>query len=162
MAKLLPGSAGNFGSFVYGRITKVNTPWGKCDEKSKGYSCDIQPLLANLEEDPNVEEIKDVPIDPSLFGASIAILGTPVVGMIARVAFMYRNPGYPFILSITAEGDSFPGQGPPLHPGQVPGESLAEMFVRHTHVSTGPGAPTTNTQATIPPGGPIIKQDLQR
>ena len=162
MAKLLPGAAGNFGTFIYARITKVNTPWGKCDEQAKGYSCDVQPLLASLEDDPNVEEIKDVPIDPSLFGASIAVTGTPVEGMIARVGFMYRNPGYPFILSITAEGDSFPGQGPPQHPGQVPGETLVEMLVRHTHVSTGPGAPTTNTQATIPPGGPIIKPDLQR
>lgn len=161
VARLLPGAAGNFGAITYARIERVNTTWGKCDDRAKAYSCDVQVLRPDLSDDPDIEVIRDVPLDPALFGQAVAVFSQPVVGAIARIAFMYRNPGYPFILSVTAEKRSFPGQGIPAHPGQVPGETFIDNYLRHTHLVTGIGAPTTSVQATIPPGGPVLEPDLQ-
>jgi hypothetical protein len=149
----MPGQSGNFGSIVYGRILTVNRPGGSVDIKSKGYSVDVQILNRDLSPDNNLEPIKDVPIDPVIFGNKTAILGIPLVDMIVRVGFMYRDPSYPYIAGITAEQDSFPSA--------LLAETLIEVILRHTHLGN-MGAPTSNVQATVPPGGPILPVDLQR
>jgi len=154
IVKVFPGIAGNFGAVVYGRILAINRPGGKVDNASKGYSVDVQVLNPDLSEDTNVEPVKDVPIDPVLFGNKTAILGIPLVDMVVRIGFMYRDPSYPFIMGITAEQDAFPAA--------LAAETLVEVVLRHTHLNQGLGAPTSNVQATVPPGGPILPGDLQR
>lgn len=154
IAKVMPGQSGNFGTTVYGRILKVNRPGGAVDNRSKGFSVDVQVLLPDLAPDPNLEPILDVPIDPVVFGNKTAVLGLPLVDMVVRVGFMYRDPSYPYIQGITAEQDSFPSA--------VLAETLVELILRHTHLGAGPGAPTSNIQATVPPGGPVLPADLQR
>lgn len=152
MNKVIPAVESNFSRIVYGRIEKVNTSWGRVGVDSKGYSADIQILKQDLSEDENIEIIKDVPMDITVYGTTTVIIGKPVPGMIARVGFMYDDPGYPFIMSITAEGETLP---------LALNKSLVEVMLEHTHLGN-MGAPTSNIQATIPPGGPTLPEQLQR
>lgn len=159
--ELLPGAGGGFGAVSFGRIIRVNDGMGRVDDRAKGWSADIQILRPDLSDNADIDPIKDVAMDPDIYGGAVCIFGKPAAGMICRVGFMYNHPGHPFILSVTGEGRTLPGAGAPLHPGQVPGETFIDTFLRHTHLNQGLGMPTSNISATLPPGGPILKSDLQ-
>lgn len=105
--KFKPG-LGVYDTPVYGRVVKARFQGGKVDDRSKGFSADVQVLKRDLADDPTWSKITDVPIDPQTFGDDGALYTVPRVGAIVRLAFMYHDPGYPFIMSITAEGSTLP------------------------------------------------------
>ena len=105
--KIVP-NLGQFDGPVFARIEKVNVAGGKVDINSKGISVDVQVLNADFSPNTDIEVIQDVPIDSMLFGDGGAVYGIPTKGSIVRVAFMYNNPGFPFILAVTNEGKTIP------------------------------------------------------
>lgn len=102
-----PGT-GLFDMPMYARVTRANFSGGKVDAKSKGFSVDVQPLTHLLADDPLWPEIKDVPLDPQPFGSGGAVYSVPKKGAIVRLGFMYHDPRYPFIMSVTGEGQELP------------------------------------------------------
>jgi hypothetical protein len=104
---LWPG-LGEFDNYQYGKIAKLNLTGGKVGAKSKGVSANIQLLNRDLSENRDREEIKDVPFDSLLFNSKGALYSLPLAGSICRIGFMYNDPGFPFIHSVTNEGATIP------------------------------------------------------
>ncbi len=159
---------------VYGRVLRARFGGGKVDDRSKGFSADVQVLTKRLVDDPAWDAITDVPIDPETFGDNGAVYTVPRMGAIVRLGFMYHDPGYPFVMSITAEGATLPeGKADEfrIEIGDVAFqitkdtikiktkkyntdiEKIFEKHLIHTHLGN-LGAPTSPVTGSVPPGLP--------
>jgi hypothetical protein len=106
--RLWPG-IGRYDRPIYGRVLSVQELAGTVTVTNKLWSCDIQPLTLDLENDSSRPKIKDVPIDPIQINASgVALFPKPFKGMVVRVAWMGGSRAHPFIQSFTAEGMTVP------------------------------------------------------
>lgn len=106
--RLFPG-IGRYDRVIYGKVTGVSQLAGQVTQFMKLWSCDIQPLLLDLSDDPVRAILKDVPLDPIQLNAmGAAMFAKPFVGMIVRVGWMNGNRAYPYIHSFTAEGQMVP------------------------------------------------------
>jgi hypothetical protein len=170
--KGIPG-LGLYDSPRYARVLKARFGGGSVDGRSKGFSADVEVLTRDLLADPAWVQITDVPIDPQTFGEGGAVYTVPRVGAIVRLGFMYHDPAFPFIMSITAEGSKLPeGKADEFRVeiGDIAFqitkdtlkfrtkkyntdiEELINKLLEHTHLSTGPGSPTSPTSGSVPPG----------
>lgn len=169
--KSKPG-LGVYDAPLYAKVRKARFQGGKVDDRSKGFSVDVQVLKRDLVSDPAWDPITDVPIDPETFGDNGAVYTVPRVGAIVRLGFMYHDPGYPFIMSITAEGSTLPvGKADEFRVeiGDVAFqitkdtlkirtkkyntdiEKIFDKHLTHTHLGN-LGAPTSNVAGAVPPG----------
>lgn len=166
----------NFGKFdkiYFARIEKVNFDGGLVDDRQKGFSVDVQPLQKDLSDDTNFEKIIDVPIDSNLFNNNGAVYHVPNAGSIVRLAFMYNDPSFPFVVSISNEGATLPkgvqgefriddGKGTifQIASGKINFktkkgrnsdlDTLIDIALSHTHLGN-MGAPTSAVTGSIPP-----------
>lgn len=161
-----------YDSVVYAKVLKANFKGGKVDIRGKGYSVNVQVLNKDLTEDSSWKQITDVPLDPATFGEDGVVYTVPKVGAIVRLAFMYNDPSFPYIQSITAENQSIPeGSANELRieigeiAFQIKKDSLIfrtknyntdmevliDKILNHTHLGN-MGAPTSPTSGSIPPG----------
>lgn len=172
--KIFP-NIGKYDFPIYARVLKVKVKGGKVDEFSKGFSVDVQPLQNDFSIDSNFEQIKDVPIDSQNFGGGGVVYVVPKKNAIVRLAFMYSDPSFPFIQSITSEGEKLPegsadefrietADGVVL---QIKGTSIniktpsfntdletwINAFLNHNHLGN-TGAPTSPPSGGIPPTTP--------
>lgn len=165
----------NFGKFdrpIYAKVVKVNFAGGKVDDSSKAYSVDLQPLLKDLTIDPDFEKIQDVPLNIGTFGNGGVIYCTPKTGAIVRLAFMYNDPSYPYIVNLTNEGLKLPAGAADEYRIETPDgvilqlkgekvnfktkgfntdlQTFIENFLKHTHLGN-MGAPTSPVSGSVPP-----------
>ena len=172
--KSMPGF-GVYDAPVFARVLKARFSGGAVDVRSKGFSVDLQILTRELESDPGWAALTDVPFDPATFGEGGAVYTVPKPGAIVRLAFMYNDPRFPFVLGITAEGQTLPEGAADefrIEIGdiifQITKDTLKfktknfntdiEVIINKIldHVHTGnTGAPTSNTQAAVPPTLPL-------
>ncbi len=156
---------------VYARVLKARFGGGKVDGRSKGFSVDVQITDKGLIDDPAWAPITDVPIDPATFGENGAIYTVPKKGAIVRLAFMYHDPAFPFIMAITAEGQTLPDGAADEFRVEIGDiifqvtkdtlkfktknfntdiEILVNAILEHLHTGN-TGSPTSNTQGAVPP-----------
>ncbi len=171
-----------FAAPIYARIEKVSTDKGLVDETAKRFSADVQPLDNNLVDDPDLNLITDVPFDAFFFGSAGVVYAVPDVGAIARLGFMYGNPAFPFIQSVTNEKQTIPaGSAGEFRIETSKGvilqlkddkiniktpkfntdlERLLDVASEHTHLTGAPGAPTSSPAGSALPlpstGAPFL------
>jgi hypothetical protein len=164
---------------VFARVLKARFAGGKVDGRNKGFSVDVQVVDHELLDDPAWAPITDVPIDPQTFGENGALYTVPKKGAIVRLAFMYHNPAFPFIMSITAEGQTLPEGAADEFRVQIGDitfqitkdtlkfktknyntdiEVLVDAILEHLHTGN-TGSPTSNTQGAVPP---TLPTDFQK
>jgi len=99
---------GLFDKIYYAKINKINIASGKVDNTDKRISTNVQILKQDLSEDENFEEVQDVSFDTNFFGSDSGVFFAPPEGTIVRIGFMYNDPCYPFIVSVTNESQDIP------------------------------------------------------
>lgn len=146
--RLFPG-IGRYDRPIYGRVTAVTQQAGLVTAARKLWSCDIQPLTLDLQNDSSRPLLKDVPLDPIQISASgTAMFPKPFPGMVVRVAWMGGSRAHPFILSFTSEGQMVPiGQMGELSDLLYKAVQLLSM-PRLTAVGPGPYDAATQAQLT--------------
>ena len=176
---IIAPNLGKYDKTIYARVLKAKFKGGKVDESNKGFSVDLQPLSKDLSVDDNFEKLVDVPIDSQNFGGGGVVYVVPKKGAIVRLSFMYNDPSFPYVESITSEGETLPegtadefrietADGVVL---QIKGskitiktenynvdfETWIDFFFSHSHLGN-MGVPTSNVQASVPP---ILKPQFQ-
>lgn len=172
--KAIPGF-GMYDAPRFARVIKARFGGGKVDGRNKGFSVDVQVQTRTLEDDPGWAQMTDIPVDPATFGDGGAVYTVPKPGAIVRLGFMYNDPGFPFILSITAEKQELPAGAADEFRVQIGDvafqitkdtikfktknfntdiEVVINKILEHVHTGN-TGAPTSNTQAAVPPTLPL-------
>jgi len=165
-------NVGKYDKSFFARVVKVNVEGGKVDGTNKRYSVDVQILQGNFEVDDNFEKIVDVPLDCYNFGGGGVMYVTPKAGAIVRIRFMYNDPSFPYVESVTAEGADIPegavdefriqtanGTILQIKEGKVniktskintDIDTIIDNTLNHTHLGN-TGAPTSPPSGGVPP-----------
>lgn len=114
--------AGLRGGFLVDRLARVLASTGDAGSVTRHeprYTVSVQPLTPTGEDDADWPAISDVPLPCVWSGADQGVFARPTTGAIVVLGFLYGQPTYPVIRSVTALGQS------------TPTAALGEFIIRH-------------------------------
>ena len=105
---------------IKAKVVKVRESGGRVGAFQKLYSVDVQPLKPDGSIDADSPVIPDVELSPIWAGPQRGVFCLPVVGAIVRLGFYYKDPAFPFVDAVLADGFD------------IPDHALGSLIIQHS------------------------------